>query len=158
LRVGAYVLKLLESVRQDDLNAFLGAAPGRYIAAHPEAQRMPIRKKYRVFEAMGPGSEWLSPNEIAAGPRNSRIPDGRPVRYLDAGRLHGRFGQLLQTVWLMAILVRDRRRYEYVLMYNFYLPVYLSALFAKLALGKRLMVEYEDDYTLVRSGRVKNAI
>jgi glycosyltransferase involved in cell wall biosynthesis len=76
--------------------------------------------------------------------------------HLGAGPLCGRAAQVVQTLQLVRWLTCERASYGYVLMYNFYLPVFLAGVYAKYVLGKSLYVEYEDDYTKRRTNQIKN--
>jgi hypothetical protein len=171
VRVRHFCLRPLRSIRCDDLRSFLGPEPGVYISDCPEPdwfqasappsrpQQLTIRKKYGVFDSMAAGSAWLSPNSSRVfGIRQSKDPRGCLLLHLGTGALRGRAAQVLQTLTIIGLLTLNRAKYKYVLAYNFYFPFFLGAVYAKLILRKRLYVEYEDDYTLVRASRIKNAI
>ena len=162
-----YTLRPLRRVQNDELRSVLGTEPGMYISEYPgsvvprngsASERLTIRKKYYVFDNMGPASIWLS---MSAGHRESyHLTDGagRDLHEFGRGALCGRLAQLFQTVALARALTAYRARYKYVIMYNFSLPAFVAALYAKVLLRKHLYVEYEDDYTLIRKNCIKNAI
>lgn len=76
--------------------------------------------------------------------------------HLGAGPLCGRAAQVVHTLQLVYWLTSRRASYSYVLMYNFYLPIFLAGVYAKYFLHKSLYVEYQDDYTKRRKNPVKN--
>ena len=78
--------------------------------------------------------------------------------HLGAGPLCGRTAQIVHTLQLVWRLTTDRANYSYVLMYNFYLPIFLAGVYAKYVLGKALYVEYQDDYTKRRKNRDQESI
>jgi len=168
LNVGNYRLEPLLTVRQDNVSFFLGHAPGVYICDCPETtwyehfkfnQKHGIsgtKRKHYIFNLMGKGSKWLSPTgDVPMGKITTRYESG-DILHLGYLSLPLRFGQILQTVSLFLWLWRHRTEYEYCLVYNFYLPVYLAPFVIKLLLRKRLYIDYEDDYTKQRKSRFKN--
>lgn len=78
--------------------------------------------------------------------------------HLGAGPLCGRAAQVLHTLRLICLLTSRSARYNYVLIYNFYLPIFLAGIYAKYILGKPLYVEYQDDYTKRRKNAIKNLL
>ena len=76
--------------------------------------------------------------------------------HLGAGPLCGRIAQIVHTLQLTWRLTSERANYSYVLVDNFFLPVFLAGVYAKYVLGKSLYVEYQDDYTTKRKSWVKN--
>ncbi len=169
LRVGPYVLRPLRQVRQDPVGRMLGPGPGVYLCNFSEEawfrhhRLRPVfgtghEKKRRMFAQMGPGSRWLSPTEVGGVSADTRTFSSGEVLHLGHGRLRGRAAQLWMTARALAWIAAHRRQVGYCLVYNFYLPQYLAPLAARWLLGKRLYVDYEDDYTLVRPSAVKNAL
>ena len=122
----------LLKVRQDDLSNLLGSAPGVYICELSGGSR---NKKKKMFSQMSPSSLWLNP---------------------DAGskRAH----QTLQTFKIFNKLLKHRKKYDYYLVYNFSLPLFLASLIAKTLFRKKLYIDYEDDYTTQRKNYIKKLL
>lgn len=169
LRVGDYRLAPLRHVRQDDLHSLLGSGRGVYIcnAQEPawyESHRLrqpynySIEKKHRMFAMMGPGASWVSPTFDADVTVDTHDLTTRLVEHLGYGRLRGRWAQLYQTIRLAGWLAAHRASYDYCFVYNFYLPTFVAPLLARAVLGKKLFVDYEDDYTTIRASSFKNML
>jgi hypothetical protein len=158
----------LLSIRQDDLRTLLGPYPGVYICNCPEQAwfehfgipgqdyRATVDKKACMFSHLASGSMWISPTSPVRWGHSIRTWQSPHMLHLGAGPLCGRAAQVVHTLQLIWRLTSDRASYGYVLMYNFYLPVFLAGVYAKYVLGKSLYVEYEDDYTKRRKNRIKN--
>jgi glycosyltransferase involved in cell wall biosynthesis len=166
VRVGPYSLSPLTSVRQDDIRAMLGSKPGVYVCNLPEeawyerfgGQRrhnFSIEKKLEMFTRLAPGSYWISPTFDWNVRMDTDDWQHGCVLHLGHGRLRGRAAQTLQTLKAARWLAENRGRYAYSLVYNFDLPQYLPPLAAKACLGKRLYVDYEDNYTTASSSAAK---
>ena len=168
LRIRSYCLRPLLSIRRDDLRTFLGPCPGVYICICPEPAwfehfgitgqdyRATVNKKACMFSHLASGSAWISPTPPTRWGRWIRSWQSPRMLHLGAGPLCGRAAQVVQTLQLLWYLTRRRATYRYVLMYNFYLPLFLAAVYAKYVLGKSLYVEYQDDYTTKRRHSIKN--
>lgn len=168
LRVRSYWLWPLLSIRQDNLRTILGSDPGVYICSCPEPvwfehfgiprqdYRATVDKKACMFSQLAPGSIWLSPTPPVRWGHWIHSWQSPRMLHLGAGPLCGRAAQVAHTLQLMWRLTTARGSYRYVLIYNFYLPVFLAGLYAKYVLGKSLYVEYQDDYTKKRNNRLKN--
>lgn len=168
LRVHSYSLRPLLSIRQDNLRTILGSDPGVYICSCPEPAwfehfgiprqdyRATVDKKARMFSQLAADSIWISPTSPVRWGHWIRSWQSPRMLHLGAGPLCGRAAQVAHTLQLIWRLTTSRRSYSYVLMYNFYLPVFLAGLYAKYVLGKSLYIEYQDDYTKKRKNRLKN--
>lgn len=161
LSVGPYVLAPVTHIRQDDLPSLFGDKPGVYICNCQEAEwferlglkqtyNYAIEKKHQMFARLPKGSRWLSATFDFAVDEDTADFQNGPVLHLGYGRLRGRAAQIFQTLKLMRWLLAHRDEYAFVYVYNFYVPYYAAPLFAKALLGKRLYVDYEDDYTFIR--------
>lgn len=168
LIIGKYCLEPLLNIRQDNIPSLLGQKPGIYICYCPEpewCQRFGckqkqslgiIKKKRRMLSQMAEGSKLISPtNDVPRGQYIKTWQNGN-VLHLAYWSLPGRLGQILQTIVLFSWLWQHRQEYEYCLAYDFYLPVFLAPLAVKIFLGKKLYVDYEDDYTKQRKNYFKN--
>ena len=157
LLIRDYCLILLCHIRRDNLTSLLGHDPGVYLCpgAEPEwfshfnisPERVGHYRRFlALFACMGLGSIWLSSTEPTSQLTVTRSWVGPTVRHLGTWPFHGRLGaaaQLLRTcIWLL----RNRRRYSYVLTHNISIKSTLPSLFAKLLLGKRFYIDYQDDY------------
>lgn len=164
-----YHLRLVKSLRQDDIRAFLGNAPGAYICNCPEQGwydafklvrkfNYSVEKKKRMFSRMAPRSIWISPTgeETVWGPTTD-VAIGS-IQHLGNRGLRGKTGQVYQTLRMSKWLFAHRAEYEYCLVYNLYPIQFMAALFAKLALAKRLVVDYEDDETLLKASRLRKVV
>lgn len=169
LRVGKYVLIPLIQVRQDDVRDLLGPGPGVYVCRCPEPAwfhhfgfaettvQHTVRKKKAMFAKMGPRSVWISATPAPSG-HYTRTWRSEDIIHLGTGPFRGRMAQIKQTLELIRWLAEHRSQYVYVLVYNLYLPFFFAPLFAKVLLGRRVYLEYEDDYTKVRKNRFKNFV
>ena len=170
LAVGPYCLEVIRAVRQDDLASLWGSDPWVYICNCPEPawyahfgllrqQNLGVQKKQRMFACLPPGSRWVSMTHDASAPGRTRAWQGPSgIAHLGRGVLRGRLMQAWQAAQLTAWLWRARRSYAGCYVYNFDQPQYAAALLAKACLGKRLVVDYEDDTTPCRKSRFKNAL
>lgn len=162
LRVGPYDLVPVLSIRQDDLASLFGHEPGVYVCNGPEPAwyerfglvrkfNTSVEKKRRMFASLPAGSHWVSPTFDAT--TNGPTEDFRAgsVLHLGHGAARGRLAQLRQAAKVARWLFTRRDEYAFVHVYNFDLPNYLAPLAAKYLLGKRLYVDYEDDYTVTGS-------
>ena len=160
LRVGPYVLSPVTGIRQDDLASLFGDAPGVYVCNCQEgawyerfgmkrSYNYAVEKKHRMFGRLPPGSKWVSPTFDPHADGDTEDFQNGPVLHLGYGRARGRAAQLVQAAKIARWLVEHRDEYAFVYVYNFYGPTYPPALVAKL-LGKRVYVDYEDDYTFLR--------
>lgn len=169
IRVDGYRLHPLTSIRQDDVAEFVGDGVGVYICNYPEpawyrrfgftrTRSFSVDKKREMFRRMNHASYWLSPTYDLYLDGDTFDWAHDQVLHIGYGRLRGRPAQLYQTFQLMRWLVRHRSDLDYCLVYNFDLPYFAAAMFAKYVLRKRLVVDYEDDYVAVRRSRFKNAL
>lgn len=168
LKVRSYWLRPLLSIRQDNLSAILGSDPGVYICSCPEPEwfehfgipkqdyRATVDKKVRMFSHLAAGSVWISPTSPVRWGQWIQSWQSARMLHLGAGPLCGRASQIAHTLQLIWHLTKNRNGYSYVLIYNFYLPIFLAGIYAKYVLGKSLFVEYQDDYTKKRKNRLKN--
>lgn len=168
LRVRSYWLRPLLSMRQDDLRTLLGQYPGVYICSCREQAwfehfgipgqdyHATVDKKACMFSHMAPGSMWISPTSAVRWGDSIRTWQSPSMLHLGAGLLCGRAAQIVHTLQLVYWLTSERAKYRYVLMYNFYLPIFLAGVYARYVLRKSLYVEYQDDYTQKRTNRIKN--
>lgn len=166
--IGKYCLEPLVHIRQDDISGMLGSEPGVYICdcAEPEWYEHfgfkqthgvgHVEKKRRMFLQMAEGSKWVSPTSDVPEGKKTHTWESRAILHLAYKSFHWRFNQILQTISLFGWLLRHRKEYDYCLVYNFYLPVYLAPLIIKYLLKKPLYVDYEDDYTKQRKNIFKN--
>ena len=168
LRVRSFWLRPLLTIRRDDLQTLLGPKPGIYICNCPEQAwfehfgisgldyHATVEKKVRMFSELARGSVWISPTSPVRWGDSIRTWQSARMLHLGAGPLCGRAAQVVHTLQLVWRLTSERANYSYVLIYNFFLPVFLAGVYAKYILGKSLYVEYQDDYTTKRTNRVKN--
>jgi glycosyltransferase involved in cell wall biosynthesis len=166
--IGKYRLEPLLHIRQDDLSGMLGSMPGVYICdcAEPEWYKHfgfkqtdgvgHIEKKCHMFLQMAKGSKWVSPTSDVPKGKKTHTWENGDILHLGYKSFHLRFNQILQTISLFGWLLRRRKEYDYCLVYNFYLPIYLAPLIMKYLLKKPLYVDYEDDYTKQRKNLFKN--
>lgn len=167
--IGRYQLRLVKAIRQDDIRAFLGEAPGVYICNCPEQEwydtfklarkfNYSVEKKRRMFSRMAPRSRWISPTgeESVWGPTKDVVIGS--IQHVGNKGLRGKAGQLYQTLRMSRWLLVHRAEYDYCLVYNLYPIQFIAALFAKLALGKKLLVDYEDDEALLTRSRVREVV
>lgn len=161
LPVGPYVLAPVTRIRQDDLASLFGDAPGVYICNCQEPEwferfgqkqtyNYAVEKKHQMFARLPKGSKWVSATFDFGVDMDTADFQNGPVLHLGYGRLRGRAAQFLQTLKLARWLLEHRNEYAFAYVYNFYVPYYAAPLLAKALLGKRLYVDYEDDYTFIR--------
>jgi glycosyltransferase involved in cell wall biosynthesis len=164
-----YNLSLLKSVRCDDIRqAFVGKRC-IYVCSYPDnkwhdTQGIPvlrnyaIRKKTQFFGMLSRRSLLVSPTQCI----NRSCVHTAEVRYrkvlLGSRWREKRLQQCEYLFQLLCLFVRLRRSFDYVLFYNFEMPVFFSAYFVKWILKKEVWVDFEDDYTLVHRSRWKNLL
>jgi glycosyltransferase involved in cell wall biosynthesis len=69
---------------------------------------------------------------------------GRIIHF--GSRFWGRMAQIELSVKLISWLFKNRKLYNYCLVYNFYPCEMAAAFFAKIFLRKRIIIDFEDDY------------
>ncbi len=168
IEVAPYRLVPLERVRRDDVRAFLGSGRGVYICNAPTdawfarygtQSTLPstLEKKRAVFASMAPGSRWLSPTFVEGMEQPTEDWADGDIMHIGYGRASGRVAQLVQTLRLLRWLVSWRREFSYFLVYNLPLPTSIAPLLARIGAPVKVLVDYQDDYTLQRRSRIKNA-
>lgn len=170
IRVGHYKLVPVHNVHRDDIQPLLGQGAGVYVCNCPEPawyerfslprrQNHGVDKKRLMFAQMATGSRWLSMthDEAVAGTTRTWESPSK-ILHLGRGSLRGRAAQLAQMLQLLLWLGKHRNIYSYCYVYNFDLPQYVAPLLAKVLWGKRLLIDYEDDYTTYRDSPFKNAL
>lgn len=164
-----YKLTLLKRVRCDDVRSALQGQCGIYVCSYPDAkwhemQGLPvlrnyaIKKKTRFFALLSRRSWLVSPTQCV-NPGCAHPSEVRYRKVLLGSRWRSKRLQqcsyLLQLFWLF---FRLRRSFDYVLFYNFEMPIFLSAVFAKVILRKRVWIDFEDDYALTSRASWKNIL
>jgi glycosyltransferase involved in cell wall biosynthesis len=169
LQDGRYRLAPFVACRQDSLEEFFGREPGVYVCNFPEPawyqrfglkrkRNLSVEKKRETLRRMGTGSLLLSPTQDDAAPGPTSDWQNGVVFHVGNGGLRGRAGQAVQALRMVEWLAKHRQDYAYCLVYNFSPTTYLGPLMAKALLGKPILVDYEDDYTLTRPSPWKNLI
>ncbi len=164
-----YKLGPVKIIEQDDIQECLSSENGIYVCSLPESnwcveyglelvKNFSIKKKLKMFSLMGVGSIIVSPTDIdipILTPREIR--NGKLI-HLSSRFINKRLKQLEYTFKIIIETYRLRKQMKYVLYYNFGMPVFFSALFAKYVLGLKVYVDFEDDYTLLRGSGLKNFV
>lgn len=169
IKVGPYELSPITEVRQDNLYELFGDRPGVYVCNSPVADwykkfggrrsaSFSVDKKRCMFGHMAHGSAWISPTFDAKAPMDSTTWDDGAILHFGTGVFRGRMAQMRQTLAMAIWLVLHSSKYDYCLAYNFDLPYYFAPLFVKVFLRKRLLVDYEDDFTLLQSSKFKKML
>ena len=169
VELGPYRLEPLEHIRCDDVAAFLGSRTGIYVCNAPtpawhgrhkitQTQPSTMGKKRAMFAQMAPGSEWLSPTYVEGVCANTTDWQEGEILHIGYGKSMGRFAQLRQTRRLLRLLRERLNRHAYILTFNLPLPTSLASLALRLSHRTRLLLDFEDDYTLQRASRFKNLI
>jgi hypothetical protein len=169
VEVAPYWLVPLERVRRDDVRSFLGSGPGVYICNAPTEQwfaryglkqMLPstLDKKRAIFSCMAAGSRWISPTFVEEMDRPTEDWADGDILHLGYGRAAGRLAQLIQMRKLAQWLYARRREFSYFLIYNLPLPTSAAPLLARLGTDVKVLVDYQDDYTLQRTSWFKNAV
>lgn len=169
LKIEKYFLAPLKSIQKEDFSFLFKNLKGIYLCNYPEEdwyifnnfkrlRNYSIEKKKSMFELMDNDAVILS----ATGDYDINMPSRGFVnnRIIHFGSLYftGRFAQLFQIINIIVWLFKNRQKYDYILIYNFYLPQFLAAIFCKYILGKKLYIDFEDDYTLLKRNKFKNIL
>lgn len=168
IELATYQLVPLEHVRRDDVRAFLGPRPGVYVCnaptqewftRHGQPMTLPstLEKKRAIFSCMAPGSRWISPTFVEGIDAETHDWSDGDIHHIGYGRARGRRAQLVQTARLLRWLFAHRHEYAYFLVYNLPQPTSFAPLLARLGTPVKVFVDYQDDYTLQRPSRFKNA-
>ena len=165
IKLAGYLLAPLRSIQQDDIRAFLGARKGVYICPCPtdnwfrkqgirQVETFHSEKKLRMFAQMAEGSFFISPTPFLGRGISAKATSVDGIFHLVVPRLPRRLIQGIHIIQVIAFLIRNHSRFTYCLVYNFEQWYYLAALFAKYVLGKKLYVDFEDDYLLRNPSRL----
>jgi hypothetical protein len=168
IELSGYRLVPLERVRRDDIAAFLGPRPGVYVSNAPTrawfarqgtstALPSTLEKKRAIFACMAPGSRWISPTFVEGVDSDTEDWLDGDILHVGYGRARGRRAQLVQTAKMARWLFARRSEFGYFLVYNLPLPTTLAPLAARIGAPVTVLVDYQDDYTLQRPSRFKNA-
>lgn len=152
-----YSLCPLRTVDKDDLTPIFTQGKGVYICSfpHPEWYRShkfkqtknySIEKKENFFNLMEDGSILLSPTQDSRIKKPTKTYTYRENIIHFGSSFTGRLAQIVMALKIMFWLFNNRNSYQYCLIYNFYPAEMLCALFAKYVLGKKTVVDFEDDY------------
>lgn len=160
LKVGKYTLRLLDNVEQDSIKEFLPDEPGAYICNLPEDEwflkndiaskkKYIIGKKLKILSEMGEGSYIISPTMVDGRYISKDMLNGR-VFHIGKNKLSGRMAQVYLAIKLLTILIKNKNKFNYYLVYNLGIFDLLPCLIAGKLLGKKIFIDYEDDYAYQR--------
>lgn len=153
-----YSLSPLLNVDKEDISTLFKKGRGVYICNYPHEQwykaqgfkqskNYSIDKKEKFFGLMGEDSLILSPTQdsnISMPSKSIRIGNV----YHIGSSFTGRKAQLTMFFQAIVWLAKNRKKYDYCLVYNFYPLEIFAALFVKFFLNKYVAVDFEDDYLL----------
>jgi glycosyltransferase involved in cell wall biosynthesis len=153
-----YSLAPLLEVEKDDITPIFKHGRGLYICNFPheawyayhnfnQTSNYSIEKKEKFFELMKKGSILVSPTQDSKIKRPTRTIKIDKVLHLGS-RFTGRWGQISMAIKLIKWLIIHRKSYDYCLCYNFDPVELIAAFVAKYVLGKRIVIDFEDDYLL----------
>lgn len=153
-----YKLCLLKNFRHDNTD-FLKKEKGIYICNFPEKswyrfnditqkRNYSIEKKINIFNLMSKESLILSPTIDCNNNKKTTKAKFNNIYHLRRISTSQKLSQIYMIASAIKFLFLNRRKYKYVLSYNFDLPNYIPGLMAKLFLGKKLYIDFEDDYSI----------
>lgn len=153
-----YSLVPLLDIEKDDLTPIFKHGRGVYICNFPQeawyayhnfnqTTNYSIEKKEKFFELMNNESIWVSATQDSKIKKPTRTIKIDKVLHLGS-RFTERWAQISMAVNLIKWLIIQRKSYDYCLCYNFYPVELIAAFIAKYVLGKRIVIDFEDDYLL----------
>jgi glycosyltransferase involved in cell wall biosynthesis len=164
-----YVLSLLKDVQKDDIEFYLKKGNGIYICNFPDyywhnvyniktARNYSINKKNKIFNCLSSESILVSPTEIDQNVfTNKNITYGR-ISHLKSIFNISRLKQIEYSFRLLFFVFKNHKKYDYILYYNFEMPIFFTALIFKYILNKKIYVDFEDDYSLLNRNILKNTL
>lgn len=154
-----YYLALLTQVEQEDITSLFVEGNGLYICNYQEqawydangfnrGTNYSIEKKTKFYRLLNTPLKILSPtqDEQIKCPSSKLVTDH--ARHFSSFKLKGRLAQVSFLLGIISWMVKNKSRFRYVLCYNFTPIEIFSGLFAKRVLGKKCIVDFEDDYLL----------
>ena len=160
-----YTLSPLTKIINDDISFILKNNIGVYICNFPSQnwydhhklirhRNYSLEKKLSFFSIMKEGSFIISPTQdslIKEIRTNSFTEDNiSHIGYVFNNRL-----KLLELILkIFKVLFKKRKTYNYILVYNFYPIEILAAFLAKLFLRKKIILDFEDDYTTINTSHL----
>jgi len=163
LTLEAGVLRLLRSVRADDLTTLFGSKRVVYLVDYPAAGILAARsitlaspmdttKKHALLQRLPPKSFILSPGVIPPDARRNggrwqsglRLDEAFHLPVVDVAYIR-RFFAAFQ---ILLFLIRNRGKYDAILCYNSYAHTLIPAVVAARLLAVPLYIDWEDDYRL----------
>jgi glycosyltransferase involved in cell wall biosynthesis len=164
-----YKLSPVYSVDKDDIQTYLRNGNGVYVCSFPDQKwhdhyglkierNYSIKKKQKMFDCLSNHSVLLSPTEIMKEVLTDHpIQDGR-VLHLSSRFTKARLKQIEYAFNILRYVFKHRRSIDFVFYYNFEMPIFFTAWMIKRVLGKKIYVDFEDDYTLVSRNKYKNIL
>ena len=106
------------------------------------------KKKLKYFNLMNPGSFVVSPTEIED--LKMKTISFHENNIFHIGHIKSkRISQILMSINIIKLLIKKKDTFDYCLVYNFYPCEIIVAFFLKLFLKKRIIVDFEDDYSKI---------
>jgi glycosyltransferase involved in cell wall biosynthesis len=153
-----YCLEPTTEVRKDNINPIFNDGSGLYICNYPDAiwyahhqfeqkGNKSIEKKNNFFELMSSDSILLSPTQDENHDKPTKtIKNGNVIHF--GSRFTGRLAQISQAFKMIVYLFKNKNKFNYCLVYNFYPSEMFFAFVAKFLFNKKIIVDFEDDYLL----------
>ena len=164
-----YDLSLLNEVQKDNIEFYLKKGKGIFICNFPDShwhslynfkisRNYSINKKNNLFHCLSNNSILVSPTEIDQNVyTNKNITCGR-ILHLKSIFTFSRLKQIEYSLRLLVFVFKYRKQYDFILYYNFEMPIFFTAFIFKFILNKKIYVDFEDDYSLLKRNLLKNSL
>ncbi len=106
------------------------------------------KKKLKFFSLMKKGSFIVSPTEVEEYQIKTNYFEEENIFHF-SNLKEKRISQVFMTFQIIKFLFKRRKFFEYCLVYNFYPCEMMVAFFVKFMLQKKIIVDFEDDYTKI---------
>jgi glycosyltransferase involved in cell wall biosynthesis len=161
---GKYLLSPLKNIYKDDINSALSKGTGIYICSFPDQywhdvynfkvdKNYSIQKKTKVFNCLNESSILLSPTEISKEVSTNITIKKNRVVHLSSIFKYTRLKQIEYTIKILFFVYKNKSKIDFVLYYNFEMPIFFTSLIFKYILCKKIYVDFEDDYSLIERNK-----
>ena len=164
-----YILSPLKEIKSDSIENVLCSEVGLYICNFPDlnwhelysvkpANNYSITKKRKFFSLLHKNSFWISPTQINGQNFKTFSNQIGPTFHLGSQYHNFRLQQIEFLLKIVLWFVKNYKEIRFILYYNFDLPIYFSAFLFKYIFRKKIIVDFEDDYTLIKRASYKNFV
>lgn len=163
-----YSLKLLQQVRKDDLNLLFENSRVLYVNNWPDYEwhnkhNLSVEKNYSLDKFLN-FFQFFHPNSLVLSPTNI----GKRIKTFDyrigiINHLGSKFSNLklsLLTKFIKGVIfaVLNKNRYDIILVHNYQFPIFHIGLISNWLLGKKLIIDFEDDYYCLNKSNIQSKL